>query len=835
MKKISLLFIMTLLPLMASAYDAYVDGIYYILKTETKQAAVTFGDTKYTGSIVIPATVNYNDVVYDVISIGEKAFYDCSELTSVTIPNGVIYIGNWAFEKCSGLTSIEIPNSVTIIAGAVFRGCSNLKSVNIPDNITGIPVETFHSCTSLTSVTIPDNVTAIGERAFQNCSSLTSITIPNNVTSIGIYAFSGCSSMMSVTIGSGVTSIAKGAFNNCSSMTAVHITDIAAWCNINFSSQGANPLSCAHHLFMDGREINDLVIPSSVTSIGELAFYFCDGLTSVNIPNSVTTIGPQAFASCSGLTSITIPNSVNIIESTAFNNCSGLTSIIVDGGNSKFDSRNNCNAIIETSTNTLITGCKNTIIPNGVSSIGMNAFASCSGLTSIVIPTSVTSIGQDAFNGCSSLSSITIPNRVTTIGDFAFLGCSRLNSVTIGKSVTNIGTQAFYITGLKEVYCYAKSIPTTGYDCFYSSFLNRAVLYVPEASGSDYQSKAPWSRFGSIVAIGGEPLVEGIEINETNFPDENFRNWILSQEYGQDGVLTDDEIADVTSIALYGMNVQSLQGIEYFTALQKLDCHGNQLTSLDVSKNTALVFLLCEVNQLKSLNVSGCTALQMLSCAGNKLTSLDVSECTALDALLCNGNQLTSIDVSKNIALNELNCCNNLLTSLDVSNNTALNDLSCHQNQISGKAMDEFVESLPTVEEGRMYVIDDCKTVWKWDDIEGCIYDEKQKQDDKNVMTVAQVNAAKEKGWQPYYKLYRFIDLDDEEDIIDLGWKEYAGSEPTLRGDVNGDGVVNGTDIQAIINLIVEGQFDEKADVNEDGNVNGTDIQEVINIIVNAE
>ena len=258
-----------------------------------------------------------------VTSIGNYAFDNCTSLASITIPNKVTTIGVGAFEYCNGLTSITIPNSVTNIDDYTFSDCNNLTSVSIGNSVAGIGNYAFAGCRSLTSATIPENVATIGDYAFYKCYGLTSIDIGDGVTSIGNSAFWECTSLPSVTIGNSVTTIGEWAFYNCSNLKSitiprsvthignsvffncydlneVYISDLEAWCNIQFDGD----FFSRYHLYLNNKEITNLIIPESVTSIGNYAFAKCYRLISITIPSGVTNIGDYAFWFCSNLQNI---------------------------------------------------------------------------------------------------------------------------------------------------------------------------------------------------------------------------------------------------------------------------------------------------------------------------------------------------------------------------------------------------------------------------------------------------------------------------------------------------------------------------------------------------
>ena len=519
---ICILYILFIIPIIQPQIvfaETTSDGFTYTVSGST--ATIT-GYTGPGGDITIPSTISNGVFDYTVTSIGDGAFWNGYNLTSVTIPNSITSIGNGAFLCCYSLTNVTIPSSVKSIGDRAFYYCSSFTSVIIPSSVTTIGDSAFESCWRVTSVTIPNSVTSIGDNGFFSCYNLTNVTIPKSVNNIGIGAFGGCDKL---------TSIEVDSFNEYYSSID----------GILFNKSASAIIACP------GGKSGIYIIPDSVDSIGDRAFYDCNSLTSVTIPNSVTSIGESAFYHINNLMNVTIPKGVISIGLKAFGSCCNLKSIAVDSSNGYYSSING--ALFNKSADLIISypaGIPETsyIIPDSVISIGEYAFDSCWQLTSVTIPNSVTQIRSNGFNHCYNITSVTIPDSVTSVGDSAFYECGKLTNLTIGSgvksisnnmfqfcesltsvtipdSVTNIGSYAFnYCSKLTQVQ-FLGNAPAMDSSAFSQCSSNLRLYYLCDKTGFTN----PW--------YGYETLKIGIEV--TNPPLKT--NYVVGESLDTNGLV----------------------------------------------------------------------------------------------------------------------------------------------------------------------------------------------------------------------------------------------------------------------------------------------------------
>ena len=514
------------------------------------------------------------------ILIQNQVFKGCTALTNLYIKDRTspLFLGiNEWYKSYKGISGAGIPifsdcplDSVYIggpitYSSAKASGYSpffyneSLRSVYITNEEKTVYENEFYNCLGLQNLKLGPGVTTIKQYGFQSCKGLRYFEFASTLQTIGANAFSDCSNMKTIISHAstppvcGEQALQDIDFWKCQVYVPEEAVDayekadqwknffieklkpiisfadanVKSLCVANWDTDGdgeldedeAAAVTDLGEVFKNNTTItsfDELQYFTGLTEIGGHAFSGCTGLKSVTIPNSLTSIKAYAFSGCTDLTSISIPEGVTSIGENPFAQCTSLESIIVAPGNTVYDSRENCNAIIETATNTLVAGCKNTLIPNSVTTIGFGAFYNCTGIMSIAIPNSVTSIDRYAFYCCTGFTSITIPNSVTSIGSNAFFGCTGLTSVAIGNHVTSIGDLAFQgCSGLTSVTCLAENVPTTGSSVFYNVPLSDATLYVPKSSVNAYKTAEQWKSFGTIMTTDDIPDATSIALNKT--------------------------------------------------------------------------------------------------------------------------------------------------------------------------------------------------------------------------------------------------------------------------------------------------------------------------------
>ena len=480
------------------------------------------------------------EIGYFVNNIKEYAFTDCYNMTEIVISSYVENIKQNAFQNCTSLTSITIPTSVKYIEYGIIFNCSNLTEFNyvgeknkwylveknsnwydgsrLSDSVEYSYIHCLDGDIDLATVYYynDDTSTRCLTNYLDNSYSyetLVKCEVGDLVGHINGYSFDNCSNLTEFSFTSQIRNVGSYVFNNCSNLTEITFYGTEEqWNNFNKSNEFLvnSKIEVVHcldkdltftKLYLNNDEIVMIYKSGQLESQYIDIDQYRDRIAKVEIGSNITSIGNSAFQGCTSLASINIPDSVTSIGSGAFSYCYSLISITVDSNNQVYDSRNNCNTIIETSSNTLIVGCQSTIIPNSVTSLGNSAFEGCTGLTSIEIPNSVISIDSWAFYNCSGLTAIEIPDSVNSIGTGAFSGCFSLTSINISDSVTIIDIQAFaYCSNLTSITSRNTTPPTIQSDTFYN--VEKSIpVYVPIESVSTYQSVNYWNEFTNIQAI----------------------------------------------------------------------------------------------------------------------------------------------------------------------------------------------------------------------------------------------------------------------------------------------------------------------------------------------
>lgn len=788
-----------------SLADLEIDNLYYNV-TSDSTVCLTYKSenlNSYIGDVVIPESVNYDGKDYVVNAIDDKAFYNCSGLTSITIPNTITTIGNYAFYGCSGLVSIDIPNSDITIGAYAFCNCTGLLNVNIPDSLSTIGIGSFLGCTGLTSLTIGKSVASIGNVAFSDCynlkeltwnaknctsngsmstsnienvtigsevvilpeeflfgSKITEVSIPNSVTAISNSAFYGCTDLKSITIPNSVTAIGNSAFYGCADLKSITIPN-----SVNTIGGSA---------FYGCYKLISVIIPNSVTSIGDKAFYGCGALCAIEIPNSVASIGNYVFQYCNNLKTITIPNSVSSIGNYAFYGCSGMMSVDIPSSVTTIGSNAfyNCNALSKVTISDVAAWCNIIFEDNTANPLyySHHLYLNNQEIKHLDIPDGVTAINNYAFINGTSFIDLSFPYTLESIGTSAFEGCKRLTNVSMGLSVTVIGPSAFRdCTAISSVTCMAPTPPTmAAFNCFDNDCYDWASLYVPGDKVDEYKSTTYWNKFANTFGTGIE--VDGLyylfdpDKRETTvtYKDENYCSYT--------GEVTIPETVN------YG-------GLEYtVTGIGKASfAYCDELTSVGIPNTVTSIgdyaFMYCEgltsitipnsVTSIGDNSFDGCGAICAIEIPNSvsSIGSMGFQGCTSLTDIMI-GSDVTSIGTKA------FNYCN------------SLHSVTC-------------MGSVPPLMDNS-----DCFTSYGYN----------------ATLKVPQTSID---DYQSSNYWYKFAVIEG-----------FNLSEP---GDVNGDGGINISDVTALIDLLLSGgETSAGADVNGDDQVNISDVTALIDRLLSG-
>ena len=766
-----------------SAYDWVEEGICYDLDKENHTASVVgvTTNTKHEGILDFDSSDDLNTELHivipsSIVCIGEE--FEEYKVTS---------IGHEAFSGNTDLASIVISNGVTRIFGNAFDGCTGLSSITIPGSVTTIDGYAFRGCSKLKSITIPNGVTSIEWYTFQGCSGLTSITIPNGVTSIGNQAFDGCSNLTSIIIPDGVTYIGYQAFSGCSSLSSITIPD------------GVTIIG--YLTFCDCSSLTSVIIPNSVVDIIDGSFYNCSSLTNIMIPGSVKSIGKSAFQGCSSLKSIIVPDGVTHLEEYAFFKCSSLSSVI---------------------------------IPNSVTKIDEAVFSRCTRLTSIKIPGSVKTIGRGAFSLCTNLTSVTISDGVEDIGYGVFNKCPSLTEVTIPNSVTKIGEYAFNECTC-SIICMNEEPPAASS----SSFNSNMTAYVPASAVEPYRNAVGWKEMTimetvpdiEVVATAGPShLIVTGGYSSTN---------LTVTEFGFEGYVPFED-----EIEVYGLDPETEYAFTFYIDTKEAGRIKKECTfrTSELTINTTDPKVVSVENGRSNVIVSVQTNLD----DNEKNVGFEWRREDAPEALRWNSSKIPLYDgmmegYIRNVQADKFWWVRPYYQS-DSGNYYYgeqvmwdANDISYCEPVVHTSKKVKISKNIATVEgyalSGTENISSQGMKYWKATN-EGGEASEKQRDDAAEVKAsgYSEVMTVDIKGLE-YDATYNYVAF-----VMTADGKTYYGetrvftTEPS-PADVNVDGIVDISDIVAVINHIAGTNDYRRADVNADGLVDISDIVAIINAI----